>query len=597
MNKLFYKILIFIAILTMTATTQAQNTSNIKFTVSFSEAQAHYADVKMDISNIKSESISVKMPVWTPGSYLIREFEKNVESFVATGTNKEISSEKTSKNTWKINTKGLNKISVTYRVYCFEVSVRTSFVDENHAFLSSTGIFMYVDGRLNESSLITIVPHQRWSKVSTGLSKVDGEKFTYYAQNFDWLYDSPIEVGNQDVFEFTAAGVKHDVAMVGGGNYDKERLKKDMAKIVEKETAIFGENPNKYYVFIVHHYQSGGGGLEHQNSTVLGASRNGYDNEKSYTSFLSLVAHEYFHLWNVKRLRPIALGPFNYNEENYTTNLWIAEGFTAYYDNLVTQRINAISPDDFLNIVQSDLNAVDNAKGSKIQSVSMSSFDAWIKYYRPDENSGNTTISYYNKGSLIACLIDLAIINNSKGAQSLDDAMKYAYNEFYKQKGRGYTDAEMKAVFEKFTGKNLDQFYKDYVYGTVSLDVNSYLNYAGLKLVDKTKNNNQPYLGATFSRSNKAEVATVSRGTSAWEAGLNVKDEVLAINGLRVTDVLTALADLDSSKEADFLINRDGILKTLKVKFIPSASKSMQIQQIENATTDQKTVLKKWLSL
>jgi predicted metalloprotease with PDZ domain len=597
MNKLFYKILIFIAILTMTATTQAQNTSNIKFTVSFSEAQAHYADVKMDISNIKSESISVKMPVWTPGSYLIREFEKNVESFVATGTNKEISSEKTSKNTWKINTKGLNKISVTYRVYCFEVSVRTSFVDENHAFLSSTGIFMYVDGRLNESSLITIVPHQRWSKVSTGLSKVDGEKFTYYAQNFDWLYDSPIEVGNQDVFEFTAAGVKHDVAMVGGGNYDKERLKKDMAKIVEKETAIFGENPNKYYVFIVHHYQSGGGGLEHQNSTVLGASRNGYDNEKSYTSFLSLVAHEYFHLWNVKRLRPIALGPFNYNEENYTTNLWIAEGFTAYYDNLVTQRINAISPDDFLNIVQSDLNAVDNAKGSKIQSVSMSSFDAWIKYYRPDENSGNTTISYYNKGSLIACLLDLAIINNSKGAQSLDDAMKYAYNEFYKQKGRGYTDAEMKAVFEKFTGKNLDQFYKDYVYGTVSLDVNSYLNYAGLKLVDKTKNNNQPYLGATFSRSNKAEVATVSRGTSAWEAGLNVKDEVLAINGLRVTDVLTALADLDSSKEADFLINRDGILKTLKVKFIPSASKSMQIQQIENATTDQKTVLKKWLSL
>lgn len=597
MKKLHFKSLVIFALLIMTVATKAQNKANIHFTVSFSEPQAHYADVKMDISNIKSESILVKMPVWTPGSYLIREFEKNVESFVAMGNGKEITSEKTSKNTWKVNTIGLNKITVTYRVYCFEVSVRTSFVDESHAFLSSTGIFMFVDGRLNESSLVTIVPHKNWTEVSTGLNKVDGEKFTYYAQNFDWLYDSPIEVGNQDVFEFNAAGVKHEVAMVGGGNYDKDRLKIDMSKIIEKETAIFGENPNQYYVFIVHNYQSGGGGLEHQNSTVLGASRNGYDNEKSYKGFLSLVAHEYFHLWNVKRLRPIALGPFNYNEENYTTNLWIAEGFTAYYDNVVIQRIGVISPDDLLNIIQTDLNAVDNAKGSKIQSVSMSSFDAWVKYYRPDENSGNTTISYYNKGSLIACLLDLAIINNSNGAQSLDDAMKYAYNEFYKNKGRGYKDAEMKAVFEKFTGKNLDQFYKDYIYGTVSLDFNTYLNYAGLKLVDKTKNSNQAYLGATFSKSNKTEIATVSRGSSAWEAGLNVKDEVLAINGNRVTDVIVAVADLEANKEADFLINRDGMLKTIKVKFIPSKSKSMQIQQVENATSEQKTVLKKWLSL
>lgn len=597
MKPLHFKLLIFIALFTMTLSANAQNNANIRFTVSFSEPQAHYADIKMDISNIKSENISVKMPVWTPGSYLIREFEKNVESFVAKGNNKEIASEKTSKNTWKINTKGLSKITITYRVYCFEVSVRTSFVDENHAFLSSTGVFMNVDGRLNEPSIVTIIPHKNWTKVSTGLPQVAGEKFTYLAQNFDWLYDSPIEVGNQDVFEFTAAGVKHEVAMVGGGNYDKERLKTDMTKIIEKETAIFGENPNKYYVFIVHNYQSGGGGLEHLNSTVLGASRNGYTDERTYRGFLSLVAHEYFHLWNVKRLRPIALGPFNYDEENYTTNLWIAEGFTAYYDNLIVERIGAYSPDEFINIILADLNAVDNAKGSKIQSVSMSSFDAWIKYYRPDENSGNTTISYYNKGSLIACLLDLAIINHSNGTQSLDDAMKYAYNEFYKNKGRGYTDAEIKAVFEKFTGQNLDQFYKDYIYGTVSLDFNKFLNFAGLKLVDKTRTSNQAYLGATFSRTNRTEVATVSRGTSAWEAGLNVKDEVLAINGQRVTDVLSAVANLDQKEAAEFLISRDGLLKTIKVNFIPSTSKNMQIERIENATAAQKAVLKKWLSL
>lgn len=596
MIKPIRTILLFIPIIFMAVTTKAQSKSNIAFEVSFTEPQAHYADVKMTISNIKKDEIVVKMPVWAPGSYLVREFSKNIESFDANANGAKIGFEKVAKNAWKINTKGKNAITISYRVYSFEVSVRTSYVDDSHAFLSPTGIFMYVDGALAESSTVTIVPYKGWKKVSTGLEPVSGKAFTYYAKNFDWLFDSPIEVGNQDVFEFTAAGVKHEVAMVNAGDYDKEKLKTDMAKIVEKETAIFGENPNKYYLFIIHHFNSGGGGLEHLNSTVLGASRDVYQTNKKYQGFLGLVAHEYFHLWNVKRLRPIALGPFNYDTENYTTNLWVAEGFTAYYDNLIVQRVGKYSPDELLNIFQGDINAIDNQPGNKIQTVSEASFDAWIKYYRPNENSSNTGISYYNKGSLIACLLDLIIINHSGAKQSLDDAMRYAYNEFYKKKGRGYTDAEFKVVLEKFAGENLDQFYADYINGTKSLDFNTYLNYAGLKLVEKPVIK-KPYLGISLSRTDKSEIATVSRGSAAWNSGLNVKDEIIAINGNRVEDALAYVEKLGVNDEVEFLVSRDGLLKTIKVKLKASDSKVWQIQQLDNITQQQRAVLEKWLSL
>lgn len=585
-----------ITFLLMDINAQAQKTTDITFQVSFTEPQAHYADVEMNIHNVKTAEIVLKMPVWAPGSYLVREFAKNVEGFTVTASTQEIPFEKVSKNAWKINTKGKKSITVKYRVYSFEVSVRTSFVDASHAFLSPTGIFMYAEGSIQQPSTVRIIPYKDWQKVSTALTPVVGEKFTYRAENFDWLFDSPIEVGNQDVFEFNAAGVRHEVAMVGGGNYDKEKLKIDMAKIVESETAVFGENPNKNYVFIVHNQQSGGGGLEHLNSTVLGASRDGYTNPKTYQSFLGLVAHEYFHLWNVKRLRPAALGPFDYDNENYTTNLWIAEGFTAYYDNIVVQRIGAYTANEWLNIIEDDINAVENRFGNKIQSLSESSFDAWIKSYRPNENTSNTTVSYYVKGSLIACLLDLEIINASDARLSLDDAMRYAYNEFYKKKGRGYTDAEFKLVLEKFTKQNLDKFYADYINGTKPLNFDKYLSYAGFALTEQSAYKNKPYLGVTLTKGTN-EIATVSRNTAAWNAGLNVKDEIIEINGERVNDPLNYIANKKVGDEVNFLINRDGIQKTITASLTASPSKKFRIKQLENPTQKQKAVLEKWLSL
>lgn len=589
----------------ITTSLSAQN--KIAFEVSFSEPQAHYVDVVMEISGIKSPYIDLKMPVWAPGSYLIREFAKNVESFSAFnagGTS--LNAEKINKNTWRVSTQGGSQVKVTYRVYAFEVSVRTSFVDQSHAFLSPTGIFLYPDGHLNKPSTITIKPYKDWAKISTGLELLGSSTNTFVAPDFDILYDSPFEIGNQDIFGFDAVGVKHEVAMYGGGNYDPEILKRDMAKIIVEQTKTFGVNPNKRYVFIVHNFNSSGGGLEHLNSTVLGASRNSYDTEAGRLRFLSLVSHEYFHLWNVKRMRPIALGPFNYEAENYTTNLWIAEGFTAYYQDIYTKRAGLLSPDRYVANLANLIGQVENQPGNRINPLSQASFDSWIKQYRPNENSANSTISYYSKGALIALIMDLEIIHSSEGKSGLDQVMKAMYDEYYVKKSRGYTDAEFKAMVEKVAGKSFDDIYSNYINDVKTIDYNKYLNYAGLSLVDDATSGKEAYLGAnTILRDGKIIITSVLRESPAWISGLNVNDEILAMDDQRINNVsdprLTEVNKFISTKQVGdkikVLINRDSELMSIDVTLLRNPSHKFRTVSLDTLTPSQIAVKKRWLML
>lgn len=604
--KLHLKFYLLLSIVMTLASVNA-NSQKISFTVSFSQPQAHYADVEMDISGLKKEYVDIKMPVWAPGSYLVREFAKNVEGLrAADNDGQPVPFQKINKNTWRINSQNTDKIKIYYSVYAFEISVRTSFVDDSHAFISPTGIFMYPAGQLSLPSTVTINPFKEWSKISTGLEPVSGKPNTFYAPDFDILFDSPIEIGNQDIFDFTAAGVKHEVVMYGGGNYDREMLKTDMAKIVEEETAIFKENPNKRYVFIIHNYTSGGGGLEHLNSTVLGATRNGYTNKTTYKSFLGLVAHEYFHLWNVKRLRPKALGPFDYDSENYTTNLWIAEGFTAYYDNLVLRRAGFDTPEQYLAVLANDFTVVNNQPGSRIQSAAEASFDAWIKQYRPNENSANSTISYYSKGALIGMIMDIEIMNATQGMKSLDDVMKAMYDMYYKKLGRGYTDAEFKDMAEKVAGRSFDPIYSDYVYGVTPVDYKKYLGYAGMIPVDENAAKNDPYLGvATIVKDGKIIVSNVARNTSAWFGGINVNDEIISINGYRISpgadnganEIEVFISSAKVGEKLEIQVVRDGLVKDIEVTLLKNPSVKFKIMPSENATAMQLKIRKKWLSL
>lgn len=560
--------------------------SSVNYEVSMSEPHTHYFEVKMIISDYQKEYIDVQMPVWAPGSYLVREFAKSVDEVSATFNKKNLKVDKINKNTWRVFSDKAKEVVVSYSVYAFEMSVRTSFLDASHGYFNGTSMFMFVDELRNQPSKVTIYPYKDWKKVSTALPKTADKGFVYSATNYDILVDAPFEIGNHETFEFTAAGVLHNVAMYGEGNYNIEQLKTDMAKIVEACTAVFGENPNKEYLFIIHNLTVGSGGLEHLNSTTLQVNRWTY-NESGYKGFLSLVAHEYFHLWNVKRVRPIELGPFDYNNENYTSLLWVMEGFTSYYDELLLLRAGFYTEEELLRKFNSSINYVENQPGNKVQPVAHASFDAWIKSYRPTENSSNTTISYYSKGGIVANMLDLMLINKSKGEKNLDDVMKYLYQEYYKKQNRGFTAKEMQQALEKVGGLKLDDFFEKYINGTQTFDYETVFAYAGMEVV--TLSEKSLSFGASIGGN---KVRNIKRNTMAYDGGINVNDEILAINGHRFDDNFAEI--IEDKKPGDVLevlISRDNLIQTLKIPI----KESEFIRYVLTTPKEKNSIYKKWM--
>jgi predicted metalloprotease with PDZ domain len=351
----------------------------------------------MQIDAYPADTVEVRLPVWTPGSYLIREFARNLDGLTAEQEGRAVVAVKTEKNAWKIAKAADAPLTVRYRVYSKEYSVRTSYIDEEQAVLMGTTYLLFVPGLLAARHELQIKPAAGWKDIATALPMVGQNKWHRYAAHYDDLVDAPIQIGNFSQFMFEAAGVKHIVAMPGQDKYPEKRLKRDMAKIVEASTAIFDHQPNEEYVFIVQHSAQGGGGLEHKSSTTLQTRNEVYEKESSYEGFMGLVAHEYFHLWNVKRLRPIALGPFDYDRENYTHNLWFSEGFTSYYDNLLLARTRLQSEEDYLAVLSNGFNATLGNRGDAVQSLAESSLESWIKFYLRNENSGNIADSTFKK--------------------------------------------------------------------------------------------------------------------------------------------------------------------------------------------------------
>jgi predicted metalloprotease with PDZ domain len=572
----------------------------VNYKLKMSNPQNHYFEVEMILEGFKQKEIEIKMPVWAPGSYLVREFSKNVNQVRAKDESiKSLKTSKKTKNTWLIdNSNKAKKISITYEVYAFELSVRTSFLDLTHGFVSGSGVFMYVSGNQEIAGSLEIVPYKDFKKITTALPKStisiakDGSE-TFQFENYDQLVDCPIEIGNQVVFDFVASGVKHTVAMYGEANYDIEKLKKDMPKVIDAETAVFDENPNKEYVFIVHNVVNGQGGLEHMNSTTLSVNRWTYSGS-NYINFLNLVAHEYFHLWNVKRLRPIELGPFNYDQENYTNLLWVMEGFTSYYDELILRRIGLVSQEEFVSKIQSTVNYVEGTVGSRVQSLAHSSFDAWIKGYRPNENSSNTTMTYYSRGQVIAAIFDVMMVTKYNGKKGLDDFMRHVYLKYAKELKRGITDQEFKKELEDFLGQDLTPFYAKYIEGTEIPPYNEYFSKVGVTV--NYTGSKKPSFGATLKQeAGKVLVKNVRSESSAEKAGLSVNDEIIACDGYRVDQsacesYVNSMAEGD---ETELLISRDDIVFPLLVKMYTFEKPQFSFSISTNETT--KNLFSYWL--
>ena len=542
---------------------------DISYKVSMERPQSHYYQVEMELSSFKEKELNIKMPIWAPGSYLAREFAKNVNLVSAVDENgRSLKVKKINKNTWNVSKGKSKKVRINYDVYAFELTVRTSFLDDTHGFISGSGVFMYVAGHKDLSGTVAIVPHSSFQRITTALKPANGDGVSgdgtqlFGFEDYDQLVDCPIEVGNQIEFEFDAAGVKHHVAIYGTGNHNPEMLKEDMANVVEAATGVFGQNPNKEYTFIIHNVVNGQGGLEHKNSTVLSVNRWTYSGS-DYVDFLDLVAHEYFHLWNVKRIRPITLGPFNYDSENYTSLLWVMEGFTSYYEKVILLRAGYYSQEEFLGKMFSSLNYVEGAPGSRVQPVAHASFDAWIKAYRPNENSRNTTMSYYSRGSVMAMLIDAMIIKNSNGEKCLDHFMRHLYSKYYESKNRGFSEVEFKAELEDFTGRNLDTFFANYIDGTEIPDYNEFLAPVGVSV--KNVSEMKPDAGIrSKSTGGNVIVRFVRTGSAAEDAGLSVNDEIIAVNNYRMDKNMfdAFLGSLRVGEQVEILYAREDELHT-----------------------------------
>jgi len=348
----------------------------------------------------------------------------------------------------------------------------------------------------------------------------------------------------------------------------------------------------------VHNLERGGGGLEHLYSTTLEVSRATYGTEAGYKSFLRLAAHEYFHLWNVKRIRPVALGPFDYDRENYTHMLWVSEGMTEYIANLLNERAGYFDQQGYLDHLAATIGTVENTPGNKIQSAAEASFDAWIKYYRPNENSANTGISYYDKGETIGTVLDLLIINATQGQKHLDDVFRLLYDTYYKKLGRGFTDQEYQDAVALVAGRRFDDFFRQSVYGTKTIDYATAFGYAGLAFSSAPANPNGT-VGATFSnRTGKLLVAGVKRDGAAWTDGLNVNDEVLLINGAAPgEESAKALMGGAVGAPLKLQVRRDGLPRDLALTYRADPDLRYQIQPQPNPTAAQQKVLAKWLKV
>jgi predicted metalloprotease with PDZ domain len=545
--------------------------AKISYSLKMPRPQNHYFQVEMQVEQVKQKTATVKLPVWAPGSYLVREFSRHlnqVKAYSLQGAALPVI--KKTKNAWEIDLKGQTAFVVKYEVYAFELSVRTSFLDETHGFVSGPSMFMYLDGHKETGGELLVQPHSSFKRISTGLTQKSdvkqGNNQTFTFDNYDQLVDCPIEIGNQYEFDFEAAGVKHTVAMYGEGNFDPEQLKEDMAKIVEEETKVVGVNPNKRYVFIVHNVVGGDGGLEHCNSSVLSVDRWTYDGS-NYINFLNLVAHEYFHLWNVKRIRPIELGPFNYDQEVYTNYLWVMEGFTSYYDELILRRCGFYSQEEMAKKIQIAVNYVESSVGARVQPVAHASFDAWIKAYRPNENSSNTTMTYYSRGMIIASVLDAMIIKQSNGKECLDHLMQDLYQTYYIGKNRGFTDAEFKACLTKHVGQDMNEFFLKYIDGTEVIPYSMYFLPLGVEVSDV--GGVKPVFGANVAEDGgKVIIKSIRVNSSAEDAGLSVNDEIIACMNYRVDkSMLDALMNGAAvGDEFELTISRDKLMRKVIVK-------------------------------
>lgn len=528
-----------------------------------SSPEGHLFTVACTVPDPDPDGQEFALPAWIPGSYLIREFARHVVSIRAAARGRPVRIDKLDKHTWRA-APARGPLTVTIEVYAWDLSVRGAHLDRTHGFFNGTSVFLRAIGKQGRPCEVDIRRpaggrYRNW-RVATALKRVDAPPHgfgRYVAADYDELIDSPVEMGTFTLGQFTAGGVPHEIAISGRHEADVDRLCRDLAKICEHQIKLFGRPaPMDRYVFLVMAVGEGYGGLEHRASTALLCKRDDLprkgmrEPDEAYRTFLGLASHEYFHTWNVKRIKPAAFVPYDLDRENYTRLLWAFEGFTSYYDDLVLARTGLLKPDQYLDGLAKTMTGVARGPGRLRQSVAESSFDAWIKFYRMDENTPNAVVNYYAKGSLVALCLDLTIRRLTRDRRSLDDVMRALWQRYGSQ-GIGVPEDGIESVASDIAGRSLRAFFRRATESADELPLADALAWVDIELHARSAKNaddrggfakekatapNRPRidLGARITGNGEAKLQTVYAGGAAQAAGLAADDVIIAVDGLRV---------------------------------------------------------------
>ena len=593
---------------------------HIHYRISAPEPNTHYFHIQLRIQNPDKEGQKLRLPTWIPGSYLIREFAQNVQKVTASSSGKEISISKIDKATWLCDP-CTKELKISYKVYAFDRSVRSAYLDNTRAFFNGSSVFLAVMGQEDKPCSVHIETITDSCAVNWTLActyprvNVDVKGFgDYSAENYKQLIDHPVEISEFTQTKFEVAGVNHQMVFTGEHNGKLNRLAKDMKKICTAHVKMFCELPVEQYLFMTLVGTNIYGGLEHPDSTALMCSQhelpqsdfegsnsengnNGLSND--YRKFLGLCSHEYFHLWNVKRIKPLAYLESDFSQEAYTRQLWIFEGITSYYDDLALVRSGVITPQSYLELISATLNRVRNQTGRLNQSLADSSFDTWIKFYRPNENSPNAVVSYYAKGSLTALALDLTMQSKTEGKVSLDDVMRYLWVH-YGKKNIGLPEGEFEKICEELSGLKLKTFFDSWVRGTGDQPITSLLLSVGIKSethVDKLDKRVTKHFGCDVEMQGPLIfIKTVHSGGAAEAAGLSAGDELIAFDGMKVNRVsLENLAkQYRAGQKVDLLIFRQERLIETKIRLAEPIVQNWKLQIDETAGDRVEILRKKW---
>jgi predicted metalloprotease with PDZ domain len=569
----------------------------IVFTVSMENPTKHCFHVNLQYVSDNEKYTDFVLPVWAPGYYFIQDFSKNIFNFKATDEKGQaLKWHKISKNIWRIEKSNTNKIILDYDIFAFKHSIIECYLDDERAFISPVGMFMHVKDKINGPVVIHINKGDIFSTISTGLENLGANKSSFIAPDFDLLYDCPIMIGNHKEIEFELKGLKHYFAIDYHADYDYEKMITDLKKMIETATNMIGEIPYQKYYFLC--TGAGRGGLEHRNSMVVSTGLPNMESRSAYLKWLSFITHEYFHLYNVKTIRPIVLGPFDYSNENYTNMLWVSEGFTVYYEYIILKRAGLITEQEFFEFITENIKNYEDIPASLMQSATQASFDTWTNFFNFNENSVNTKISYYDKGCSLGLLLDLQIRMCTKNAKALDDVMSDLYFTWHKQKNRGFTDLEFRDACEKMAGCKLDEIFEKYAETTAPVDYSKYLDYAGLQIDTAHRTAKGSFIGAqTRNEADKIFISQILWNSPAWHSELSVRDEILQVNHSKAGNhTLDSIMNITiPGEEIYLLVLRNGKEKNIKIRTERKTERSFRINRKDKPNKLQKLILDDWL--